>query len=121
MASGTIKAVVPKSDIVDNLTTNDGTKVLSAAQGYALNGNLATKVTIVPNFPNAYYIAADSFSALNKTTKSDIDTYLKSTISSNYYTVFAPLFNMTDGTASGWYLIWRNTNMSSSTQFIKLA
>ena len=38
MASGTIKAVVPKSDIVDNLTTNDGTKVLSAAQGYALNG-----------------------------------------------------------------------------------
>jgi len=40
MASGTIKAVVPKSDIVDNLTTNDSTKVLSAAQGYSLNGKL---------------------------------------------------------------------------------
>ena len=37
MASGTIKSVVPRSDIINNLTTNDSTKVLSAAQGYALN------------------------------------------------------------------------------------
>ena len=36
MASGTIKSVVPRSDIVNNLTTNDSTKVLSAAQGKAL-------------------------------------------------------------------------------------
>jgi len=35
--------LIPKSDIVDNLTTNDATKVLSAAQGYALqNGKSAT-------------------------------------------------------------------------------
>ena len=42
MASGTIKAVVGRSDIVNNLTTNDSTKVLSAAQGYALNNKLIT-------------------------------------------------------------------------------
>lgn len=47
MASGSIKAVVPKSDIVDNLTTNDSTKVLSAAQGYALNGKFG--VTTLAN------------------------------------------------------------------------
>lgn len=31
---------VNKTDIVDNLTTNDSTKVLSAAQGYALNSKI---------------------------------------------------------------------------------
>ena len=41
MASGTIKAVIGRSDIVNNLTTNDSTKVLSAAQGYALNSKVA--------------------------------------------------------------------------------
>lgn len=45
MASGTIKAVVPKSDIVNDLTTNDSTKVLSAAQGYALNSKIANAVS----------------------------------------------------------------------------
>lgn len=30
-------------DVVDNLTTNDGTKALSAAQGYALNGKMTKK------------------------------------------------------------------------------
>ena len=42
MASGTIKAVVAKSDIVNDLTTNDSTKVLSAAQGYALSNQIGT-------------------------------------------------------------------------------
>lgn len=42
MATGTIKAVVSKSDVVNNLTTNDSTKVLSAAQGKALNDKIAT-------------------------------------------------------------------------------
>lgn len=52
MASGTIKAVIPKSDIVNNLTTNDSTKVLSAAQGYALNSKLAYVYgDWSPNFP----------------------------------------------------------------------
>ena len=41
MASGTIKAVVPKSDIVNDLNTNDSTKVLSAAQGYSLSNQIA--------------------------------------------------------------------------------
>ena len=40
MANGTIKAVVGRSDIVNNLTTNDSTKVLSAAQGKALSDQI---------------------------------------------------------------------------------
>lgn len=44
MASGTIKAVVAKSDIADNLTTNDSTKVLSAKQGKLLNDHIANNV-----------------------------------------------------------------------------
>ena len=47
MASGTIKSVVPRSDIVDNLTTNDSTKVLSAAQGKALADQAANKPDFV--------------------------------------------------------------------------
>jgi hypothetical protein len=59
MASGTIKAVVPKSDIVDNLTTNDSTKVLSAAQGYSLSNQMAKYhlvrcYYIEPTFSNGY-------------------------------------------------------------------
>ena len=60
MASGTIKAVVSKSDIVDNLTTNDSTKVLSAAQGYSLNSNLANLVT---NNTQSLYYDANGISA----------------------------------------------------------
>jgi len=48
MASGTIKAVVPKSDIVNNLTTNDSTKVLSAAQGKALSDQIAN-IPVIQN------------------------------------------------------------------------
>ena len=44
--------VLTKSqDLVDNLTTNDSTKALSAAQGYALNGNLSIIGTIVNGTP----------------------------------------------------------------------
>lgn len=40
--------VLTKSkDLVNNLTTNDATKALSAAQGYALNGNLANLETLI--------------------------------------------------------------------------
>jgi hypothetical protein len=40
--------VLTKSaDLVDNLTTNDGTKALSAKQGYALNTQIANKVKAV--------------------------------------------------------------------------
>ena len=51
MASGTIKSVVPRSDIVNNLTTNDSTKVLSAAQGKALKDN-ADAITYGSNIPS---------------------------------------------------------------------
>lgn len=40
---------VNKTDIVNNLTTNDANKVLSAAQGYALNNNIALIGTVVSN------------------------------------------------------------------------
>ena len=46
MASGTIKAVIASSDIVDNLTTNDATKVLSAKQGKVLNDQIANTQTV---------------------------------------------------------------------------
>ena len=50
------------SDIVNNLTTNDPTKVLSAAQGYALNSNLSQKLTYIKNDPNvsAYIITQNA-------------------------------------------------------------
>ena len=35
----------PAPDVVDNLTTNDSTKALSAAQGYALNSKITSKAT----------------------------------------------------------------------------
>lgn len=41
---------VNKSDIVNNLTTNDSTKVLSAAQGYALNSKFANYFTTLADF-----------------------------------------------------------------------
>ena len=37
------KANLEIPEVVNNLTTNDGTKALSAAQGYALNGKVTTK------------------------------------------------------------------------------
>lgn len=48
-------AKVNKTDIVDNLTTNDSTKVLSAAQGYALNSNV-TPEAITPTSPTGVSI-----------------------------------------------------------------
>lgn len=45
MASGTIKAVVSKSDIVNNLTTSTTGKVLDASQGKALKDSVDTKIT----------------------------------------------------------------------------
>jgi hypothetical protein len=36
-----LSGYIPKTDIVDNLTTNDATKPLSAAQGKVINDNLA--------------------------------------------------------------------------------
>ena len=44
MASGTIKAVVSRADVVDNLTTNDATKVLSAKQGKTLSDQIDSKL-----------------------------------------------------------------------------
>lgn len=54
---------VNKTDIVDNLTTNDATKVLSAAQGYALNSKFATleKITMVEGTKE---LASGSFGTL---------------------------------------------------------
>lgn len=45
--SGQLNDLLPKSDIVDNLTTNDSTKVLSSAQGKILKG-LVDKLIKIP-------------------------------------------------------------------------
>ena len=48
------------SDLVDNLTTNDGTKALSAKQGYLLNSKIATLFTYV-DYP--FDVSTDSSGA----------------------------------------------------------
>ena len=70
MASGTIKSVVPRSDIVNNLTTNDSTKVLSAAQGKALKDiadTLSTKVNNVYN--KTFSMGANNTITITRTTQ----------------------------------------------------
>lgn len=42
-------AYVSKTDIVDNLTTNDATKVLSAKQGKELNDKIGTISNVLSN------------------------------------------------------------------------
>jgi hypothetical protein len=57
--------VLTKSaDLVDNLTTNDGTKALSAKQGYLLNSKIANKIktetyTVTGTIPVNYNTATD--------------------------------------------------------------
>jgi hypothetical protein len=43
-----VDVLTKSEDLVNNLVTNDSTKALSAAQGYALNSKLAQTVTITP-------------------------------------------------------------------------
>lgn len=51
--------VLTKSqDLVNNLTTNDATKALSAAMGYQLNGNLASLTTTVNGKQNALSVSS---------------------------------------------------------------
>jgi hypothetical protein len=60
--------VLTKSaDLVDNLTTNDGTKALSAKQGYALNTQLTTQIASVSGNESetGYTIAAKNGCTLN--------------------------------------------------------
>lgn len=71
MASGTIKAVVGRSDIVNNLTTNDSTKVLSAAQGKTLNSKIGDifAYASINNSGNASSKFAEAFTAIIGTGK----------------------------------------------------
>lgn len=71
MATGTIKSVIPRSDIVDNLTTNDSTKVLSAAQGNALSEHIGknnvktlTPGTNVSSYENATIATENPYSKI---------------------------------------------------------
>ena len=61
------------------------------------------------------------YALFSQKTKSEVDSQLKSEINTENFVVFACLYNMTDDTAQGYYCIFRNTNFSSTTQFIKLA
>ena len=45
--SHTHSGMLTSSDIVDNLTTNDSTKVLSAKQGKALNDMIGSAITYI--------------------------------------------------------------------------
>ena len=78
---------VNKTDIVNNLTTNDSTKVLSAAQGYALNlkiENITTKgswTTITVDSNNTYTIPYDGVLYITCGTSDNNDGYLTYSIS----------------------------------------
>lgn len=61
------------------------------------------------------------YALFSQKTKSEVDNQLKSEINTENFVVFACLHNMTDDTTQGYYCIFRNTNFSSTTQFIKLA
>jgi hypothetical protein len=55
--------VLTKSaDLVDNLTTNDGTKALSAKQGYALNTQITTLNSESAKYKTYKYTASGSYS-----------------------------------------------------------
>ena len=73
-ASVTVEPMSPylhESDIVNDLATNDPTKPLSAAQGYALNSNLSEKeynnigayvtITSYTSYANAYVCPSDGY------------------------------------------------------------
>jgi len=67
------------SDIVNNLTTNDPTKVLSAAQGYALNSNIA-------NFGNIKMLAKTGASSYALNIPSNSQRFLIGTTNNSAYT-----------------------------------
>ena len=60
-----------------------------------------------------------NFRYFEATTKDAISEYLNGIYGYNYV-VFATLYSMTDGTDGGYYVIWRQGNMSHTVKFIKL-
>jgi hypothetical protein len=63
-------------EIVNNLTTNDAGKALSAAQGFALKGLVDTKVTIVPGkqLSTEDYTAAEKIKLASVETGAQVNT-----------------------------------------------
>jgi len=64
--------------------------------------------------------AVRNLAHFNGTTKEAIVTSLRNTYG-DIFVVFATLFDMTDGTSPGYYIIWREGDMSGTTQFFKLS
>ena len=87
MASGTIKAVVSKSDIVNNLATSTAGKVLDASQGKVLKDSIDTLNGQIGQYTNAdgelEYITAGDVRTINKSGR----YYVRSTVSNLPYTI----------------------------------
>lgn len=79
MATGTIKSVIPRSDIVDNLTTNDSTKVLSAAQGKALSEQLGTLSNLTTTAKTSAVAAINELNS-TKASRAEANKVYKSTV-----------------------------------------
>ena len=101
-------------NVVDNLNSDSSTDALSAKQGKELNTKKENKMT-------GLACARYSEEPYHNTTKSAISDDLIAKFGGHHFVVFSPLYDMTDGTTAGWYLIWRDGTMSGTTQFIKLA
>jgi len=107
MASGTIKAVLSRGDVANNLTTSTAGKVLDASQGKILSdqmshlyvasntvATLADLVTLISSYANNANIQANVSSTVvnalsNSTTSYDgVVTVLKISANNCYYHVF---------------------------------
>ena len=96
-AQSTADAALPKSDVVDNLTTNDATKALSAKQGKALNDNKLANSRLTANSQNAQLSYVDGkygftiggvFYPLGGSSMKDLDySSIKNFTKSESYTV----------------------------------
>ena len=70
LTSSAISGMLTSSDIADNLTTNDATKVLSAKQGKVLNTNKIETSAIATSFSST---TSDSKVPSEKLTKTELD------------------------------------------------
>ena len=92
-------AKVNKTDIVNNLTTNDSTKVLSAAQGYALNSKITKN-----SFDN--YVDISGYTSTSNLYVAPSDGYL--------------VCGLTDTAASGDYMYGRVYGASDTNNLAQL-
>ena len=71
---------------------------------------------IISPFDGSYFLPYGTF---HNTTKNDVTTELNKL--GTYYMVYIVMFDMTDSTEAGYYLVMRNGLYSSTPRYVKLA